>query len=180
MSNIQREDIGPVELAEALQELLDDASDVRSQAEPAEAIGKDRTWVSAMLRILTLPVHLRERVGTSQLTLRVSGSRDAPGSAAVVAESSAAIHDVGRTVGCNGGLTVRRLACYVPQPCALKRLLAKLHCEEWYGRIFEERRGQAPSEVRLHASACRGRDSRDRSRDWPRGVAAGTDARKLG
>ena len=69
VSNIQREDIGPVEMAEALQELLDDASDIHSQAELAEAIGKDKTWVSAMLRVLTLPVHLREKVGTSQLSL---------------------------------------------------------------------------------------------------------------
>lgn len=69
VSNVQREDVGPVELAEALQELLDDANDIHSQAELAEAIGKDKTWVSAMLRILALPVHLRERVGTSQLSI---------------------------------------------------------------------------------------------------------------
>jgi ParB/RepB/Spo0J family partition protein len=69
ISNIQREDIGPIELAEALQEQLEEDGDVASQAALAEAIGKDRTWVSAMLRILTLPVHLRERVGTSQLSL---------------------------------------------------------------------------------------------------------------
>ena len=69
VSNIQREDIGPVEMAEALQELLDDANDIQSQAELAHAIGKDKTWVSTMLRILTLPVHLRERVGTSQLPI---------------------------------------------------------------------------------------------------------------
>jgi ParB family transcriptional regulator, chromosome partitioning protein len=69
VSNIQREDVGPVELSEALQELLDDANDIHSQAELAEAIGKDPTWVSAMLRILTLPIGLRERVGTSQLPI---------------------------------------------------------------------------------------------------------------
>jgi ParB family transcriptional regulator, chromosome partitioning protein len=69
VSNIQREDIGPLELAEALQEQLDEDGDIRSQAELAEAIGKDKTWVSAMLRILTLPTHLRERVGTSQLSI---------------------------------------------------------------------------------------------------------------
>lgn len=69
VSNVQREDVGPVELAEALQELLDDANDINSQAELAEAIGKDKTWVSAILRILTLPIHLRERVGTSQFSI---------------------------------------------------------------------------------------------------------------
>ena len=69
VSNVQREDVGPVELAEALQELLDDANDINSQSQLADAIGKDKTWVSTMLRILTLPLHLRERVGTSQLTV---------------------------------------------------------------------------------------------------------------
>jgi ParB family transcriptional regulator, chromosome partitioning protein len=69
VSNIQREAIGPVELAEALQEQLEEDGDVGSQASLAEVIGKDKTWVSAMLRILTLPIRLRERVGTSQLSI---------------------------------------------------------------------------------------------------------------
>ena len=35
----------------------------------SRAPGKDETWVSAMLRILTLPVHLAREFGTSQLSL---------------------------------------------------------------------------------------------------------------
>lgn len=68
VSNVQREDVGPVELAEALQELLDEDG-IESQAALAGVIGKDKTWVSRILRILTLPVHLRQKVATSQLSI---------------------------------------------------------------------------------------------------------------
>lgn len=68
VSNIQREDVNPVELANALQSLLDD-NEVESQAALAEAIGKDKTWVSKMLRILTLPPAAQEKVATSQLLI---------------------------------------------------------------------------------------------------------------
>lgn len=69
ISNVQREDIGPVELAEVLQELLEDESDINTHEALARTVGKDITWVSSMLRILSLPVHLRDRLGTSQLSL---------------------------------------------------------------------------------------------------------------
>ncbi len=68
VSNVQREDVGPVEMAEALQSLLDDST-VESQQKLAKAIGKDKTWVSQMLRILDLPLELRRKVETSQLSL---------------------------------------------------------------------------------------------------------------
>ncbi len=66
ISNIQREDVGPIELAEALQSLLDERDDINTQEELARAIGKDKTWVSGMLRILTLPPKLLRRVGSTQ------------------------------------------------------------------------------------------------------------------
>jgi len=69
VSNVQREDVGPVELAEALQSLMDEHPNVKSQQEVARLIGKDKAWISGMLRILTLPPELQRRVGTSQLSL---------------------------------------------------------------------------------------------------------------
>lgn len=69
VSNVQREDIGPVEMAEALQGMLDEDSKIDSQQKLARVIGKDESWVSQMLRILTLPEQLRRRVETSQLSL---------------------------------------------------------------------------------------------------------------
>jgi ParB family transcriptional regulator, chromosome partitioning protein len=69
VSNVQREDVGPIEMAEALQTLMDEDDRVRTQEDLARLIGKDKTWVSGMLRILTIPTELQEKVGTSQLSI---------------------------------------------------------------------------------------------------------------
>jgi ParB family chromosome partitioning protein len=69
ISNVQREDVGPVEMAEALQSLMDDDEQVKSQDDLAALIGKDKTWVSGMLRILSLPLALQKKVGSTQLTI---------------------------------------------------------------------------------------------------------------
>ncbi len=69
VSNVQREDVGPVEMAEALQSLLDEDERVTTQDDLAKMIGKDKTWVSGMLRILTLPSDLQHRVGSTQLSV---------------------------------------------------------------------------------------------------------------
>jgi ParB family chromosome partitioning protein len=69
VSNVQREDVGPVEMSEALQALLDEDQRVKSQDDLAKLIGKDKTWVSGMLRILTLPVPLQRKVGSTQLSI---------------------------------------------------------------------------------------------------------------
>ncbi len=69
VSNVQREDVGPVEMAEALQSLIDEDQRIKSQDDLAKLIGKDKTWVSGMLRILTLPVELQKKVGSTQLSV---------------------------------------------------------------------------------------------------------------
>ena len=69
VSNVQREDVGPVELAEALQSMLTEDPTVTTQAELSRVIGKPEEWVSGMLRLLTLPAESQERVRTSQLTV---------------------------------------------------------------------------------------------------------------
>ncbi|MDB6135296.1 MAG: ParB/RepB/Spo0J family partition protein [Verrucomicrobiales bacterium] len=66
ISNVQREDVNPIEMANALQSLVDD-NEVSTQSALAELIGKDKTWVSKMLRILSLPATIQEKVATSQL-----------------------------------------------------------------------------------------------------------------
>lgn len=69
VSNVQREDVGPVEMAEALQSLLDEDQRIRTQDDLARLIGKDKTWVSGMLRILNLPVDLQQKVGSTQQSI---------------------------------------------------------------------------------------------------------------
>ena len=69
ISNVQREDVGPVEMAEVLQAMIDEDERIKSQDDLAKIIGKDKTWVSGMLRILTLPIPLQQKVGATQLSV---------------------------------------------------------------------------------------------------------------
>jgi ParB family chromosome partitioning protein len=69
VSNVQREDVGPIEMAEALQSLIDEDDRIKSQDDLARLIGKDKTWVSGMLKILAIPTDLQRQVGSTQLTL---------------------------------------------------------------------------------------------------------------
>jgi ParB family chromosome partitioning protein len=69
VSNVQREDIGPVEMAEALQSLLDEDESIRTQRELAALIGKSEHWVSGILRVLTLPAKLQEKLGLTQVSV---------------------------------------------------------------------------------------------------------------
>ena len=69
VSNVQREDVGPIELAEALQSILTEDPTVENQADLTRFIGKPKEWISGMLRVLTLPAELQEKVRTSQLSV---------------------------------------------------------------------------------------------------------------
>lgn len=61
ISNIQRENIGAVELAETLRALLDSGA-VATQRELARQIGKSETWMSGMLRVLEMPARFQEKL----------------------------------------------------------------------------------------------------------------------
>lgn len=67
VSNLQREDIGPVELAEGLLTLMNDG--VESQRELGALIGKPEAWVSSVLGILRIPAELQEKLRASQLAI---------------------------------------------------------------------------------------------------------------
>ena len=61
ISNIQRENIGAIELAETLRALLDSGA-VATQRELARQIGKSETWMSGMLRVLEMPARFQEKL----------------------------------------------------------------------------------------------------------------------
>lgn len=69
VSNVQREDIGAVELAEALQTLLDEDPNIKTQRQIAAAIGKSEQWVSSMLSILKMPAKLQHKLQTSEVSV---------------------------------------------------------------------------------------------------------------
>lgn len=66
IENVQREDLNPVELAEALERLTKEHG--YTQETLAERLGKDRTTIANSLRLLKLPPSVRSRVISGELT----------------------------------------------------------------------------------------------------------------
>jgi ParB family transcriptional regulator, chromosome partitioning protein len=66
IENVQREDLNPVELAEALDRLTREHG--YTQESLAERLGKDRTTIANSLRLLKLPPSVRSRVISGELT----------------------------------------------------------------------------------------------------------------
>ncbi len=67
IENIQREDLTPIEEAEAYQQLLDDHA--QTQDGIAVMIGKSRSHVANMVRLLSLPGPVREMLEDGRLTV---------------------------------------------------------------------------------------------------------------
>ena len=67
IENIQREDLNPLEEAQALQRLIDEFDLTHAQA--AEAVGRSRAAVSNLLRVLELPADIRTLVETRALEM---------------------------------------------------------------------------------------------------------------
>jgi ParB family transcriptional regulator, chromosome partitioning protein len=66
IENVQREDLDPIEFAEALDRLLKDHG--YTQERLAERVGKDRSSIANALRLLRLPKTVREKVVNGELS----------------------------------------------------------------------------------------------------------------
>jgi ParB family transcriptional regulator, chromosome partitioning protein len=67
IENLQREDLNPLEEAEAYEKLI--AHHLYTQEQLAQKIGKSRPHVANMLRLLQLPKKIREMVSVSALSM---------------------------------------------------------------------------------------------------------------
>jgi ParB family transcriptional regulator, chromosome partitioning protein len=67
VENLQREDLNPIEEAEAFQRLIGEYGYTQEQL--AERVGKDRTTVANALRLLKLPDGVRDRLATGELAM---------------------------------------------------------------------------------------------------------------
>ena len=67
ISNLQRESVPPLELAAALRTLIAEAG--LNQDQVARHLGKNKAWISGVLRILDLPDAAKARVGCTQRSL---------------------------------------------------------------------------------------------------------------
>ena len=66
IENVQREDLDAIEFAEALDRLIKEHS--YTQETLAQRVGKDRSTIANALRLLRLPVAVREKVVTGELS----------------------------------------------------------------------------------------------------------------
>jgi ParB family chromosome partitioning protein len=98
IENVQREDLDPIEMAEALGRLVDEHG--YTQAMLAERIGKDRSTIANSLRLLKLPETVRMKVVTGELT-------EGHGRALLGVESEKQMAEVANKV-VNGRLSVRQ------------------------------------------------------------------------
>ena len=79
IENIQREDLNPIEEAQAYRRLSDDLH--LTQEQIAEAVGKDRSSIANYLRLLRLPHEVRENLVAGSLSMghaRASRQRSGP------------------------------------------------------------------------------------------------------
>ena len=67
IENIQRDDLNPIEEAQAYQRLSDELH--LTQEAIAAAVGKDRATVSNFIRLLRLPAEVRTELGSGTLTM---------------------------------------------------------------------------------------------------------------
>lgn len=66
IENLQREDLNPIEAAEAFKHLIEEFS--LSQEDLSKRIGKDRTTITNTLRLLKLPLEVRNQLLQNRIT----------------------------------------------------------------------------------------------------------------
>jgi len=67
IENIQREDLNPIEVALGYQRLIEEAE--YTQAEVAERVGKNRTTITNMLRLLNLPAFIQAALRDKKISM---------------------------------------------------------------------------------------------------------------
>jgi len=67
IENIQREELNPIEEAEAYRKLIEEFG--YTQEDVAQSVGKDRSTISNLLRILRLPAEIRKSVYDGELSV---------------------------------------------------------------------------------------------------------------
>jgi ParB family chromosome partitioning protein len=110
IENLQREELNPIEEAEAYRILVDDLE--LTQNEVAERVGKQRTTVANALRLLNLPELVKDMVRTRQLSMGHAR-------ALLALEDASAIESLARRVVAEG-LSVREVESTAKRPAGTK------------------------------------------------------------
>jgi ParB family chromosome partitioning protein len=115
IENVQREDLNPIELAEAFDRLVREHG--YTQEALAERLGKDRTTIANGMRLLKLPARVRNKVVVGELT-------EGHGRALLGAGDSTLIEELAEKV-IRGGMSVRATETLVRQRVAARGVKGK-------------------------------------------------------
>ena len=150
IENIQRENLNPLEEAEAYRQLMEEFG--LSQEEIGQRVGKDRSTIANLLRILKLPEGIREKMLEGHLSLGQAKcllSLDSPREQVELAE-----------LIIKRGLSVRELEKMIKKRPAAepsKRLPAVGREEDWvkplirqYQAKIQVRRGKKGGRIEIH------------------------------
>lgn len=150
VENLQRADLNPIEEAEGYQQLIAQFS--LTQQEVAEVVGKDRSTVANVLRLLALPAAVRRMVREGQLTLGHARALLALGDdhrmlelAKIVIAEGLSVRDVERRIRESG--TARTRAGAAPSATPETKRPAEVV------RIEDELRRHLQTDVKIHLSA---------------------------
>jgi ParB family chromosome partitioning protein len=123
IENLQRADLDPVEEAEGYRKLIDDFG--LTQQEVAEAIGKDRSTIANILRLLNLPVSVRRllqegaiSVGHARALLGVTDQRFMAEVARQIVAEGLTVRDVEKRVRERANAGGQRRKAPPPKPPA--------------------------------------------------------------
>jgi ParB family chromosome partitioning protein len=147
VENLQRADLNPLEEAEGYQRLIEEFG--LTQQQVAEVVGKDRTTVTNILRVLALPPSVRRMLGDGTLTLGHARAILAAGSEQAMADLARVTVAEGlsvRAVEQRAREGTRRLARTEPKARVDSRPAAVRRIEDELRRHFQ-------TDVRVHASA---------------------------
>ena len=160
VENLQREDLSPLEEAEAYSRLMEEFG--RTQASLAEAVGKSRSHVANTLRLLSLPAPVRRSLDDGELSAgHARALLAAPDPAALAAEVV------------RRGLNVRATERLVQRRC--RHAAPEARARATPTRLALERElGAAPRAAR-HARAEKARRRADPALCEPRSARPGAE-----
>ncbi len=145
IENIQRENLNPLEEAQAIHDLIEECSMIHLQV--AESIGKSRTAVSNLLRLLNLEPEVKAMVNTSLLDM---GHARALLSLSGQEQIDAAKLVVGRSLSVR---ETERLVQGVQQPAIKQAMQLDSRFEEKAKRWKSYMSEQLSSKLNVHVSA---------------------------
>jgi len=146
VENLQRADLNPLEEAEGYQRLITEFE--LTQQQVAEAVGKDRSTVANMLRLLSLPASVKRQLQEGVLSLGHARALLSLGTEQRIVELAKAVAAKGLSVR-----EVERLARADGTPKSRKsRSVAGDQASPEARRIVDALRAHLQTDVRLHLS----------------------------